>query len=135
FHRKIEETNASVHFNGLPTMSIYKTPVRQVFQNLIGNALKYQKPGTAPVVEIFCIERETTFDFIVSDNGIGIDPDYFDQIFVIFKRLHNRDEYAGTGMGLAITRKIIEHMGGKIWVSSKEGEGSAFNFTIPKHAH
>ncbi|MHA4809994.1 PAS domain S-box protein [Flavitalea flava] len=133
FRRKIEESNASVNFSGLPAMSIYKSPVRQVFQNLIDNALKYQKSGSAPVIEISCVERKIAFEFIVSDNGIGIDPEYFDQIFIIFKRLHYRDEYDGTGMGLAITKKIIEYMGGKIWVSSKEGEGSAFHFTIPKH--
>lgn len=132
FRRNIEETNATVRFKDLPTMHISKTPLRQVFQNLVGNALKYHKPGVPPAVEITCTETRPAFEFIISDNGIGIDPKFFDQIFIIFKRLHNRDEYKGTGMGLAITKKIIEHIGGRIWVASKEGEGSAFHFTIPK---
>ena len=133
FRRNIEETNATIRVKDLPTLNILKTPMRQVLQNLLGNALKYQKSGVAPIVEITCTERKTAFEFTVSDNGIGIEPEYFDQIFIIFKRLHNRAEYAGTGMGLAITKKIIEHMGGKIWVTSKQGEGTAFHFTIPKH--
>jgi PAS domain S-box-containing protein len=133
FRQNIEETNAVVSFNGLPILNVYKPPMRQVFQNLLGNALKYHESGASPIVEISCIERETGFEFVVSDNGIGIDSDYFEQIFIIFKRLHNRGEYEGTGMGLAITKKIIEHMGGKIWVTSKENTGSAFHFTLPKH--
>lgn len=133
FRRNIEETNAIVQFKDLPKFNIYKTPVRQIFHNLIGNALKYQKPGAVPLIEISCSETRSVFEFVVKDNGIGIDPEFFDQIFIIFKRLHNREEYTGTGMGLAITKKIVERLRGKIWVTSKEEEGSTFHFTLPKH--
>jgi PAS domain S-box-containing protein len=130
--RNIEDSKASIRFKDMPTLNIYKTPMRQVFQNLIGNALKYQNPGVTPYIEISCKETSSNFQFTVTDNGIGIAPEYFDDIFIIFKRLHNRDEYSGTGMGLAVTKKIIDNFGGKIWVTSNNGEGSAFHFTIPK---
>lgn len=133
FRRNIAETKAEIHFKNLPSLQIYKTPVRQIFQNLIGNALKYHKPGIRPIIQIIFTELKDNYQFSVIDNGIGINSDFFDQIFIIFKRLHNRDEYSGTGMGLAITKKIIEHMGGRIWVVSTEGEGSTFHFTMPKH--
>ena len=133
FGKNIEDTKAVIKFENLPTFPINKTPVRQVLQNLIGNGLKYHIPGVSPVITISCDESETDYEFVVKDNGIGIASEYFDQIFAIFKRLHNRDEYPGTGIGLAITKKIVEHLGGKIWVNSKAGEGSAFYFTIPKN--
>ena len=135
YRKNIEELNAKVHVEQLPTLQVYKTPVRQVFQNLVGNSLKYHKDGVAPVIGISSKETKTAFEFSVKDNGIGIDPEYFNQIFIIFKRLHNRDQYPGTGMGLAITKKIVENMGGRIWVDSREGEGSVFHFTIPKHTN
>jgi len=103
-----------------------------VFQNLLSNSLKYQKKGKSALINISCEETEEYWKFSVSDNGIGIDPDYFDKIFIIFQRLHNKDEYSGTGMGLAVTKKIIENLGGKIWVASEEGKGSTFYFTILK---
>lgn len=133
YRKNIEEFKAKVYIDQLPTMLVYKTPVRQIFQNLVGNALKYHREGVAPVIRIASTETPTAFEFSVKDNGIGIDPEYFNQIFIIFKRLHNRDQYPGTGMGLAITKKIVENMGGRIWVDSREGEGSVFHFTIPKH--
>ncbi len=132
FRRNIEELGAKIQFDGPPTLRIYKTPLRQVLQNLLANALKYHKPGIAPVIEISAKETSANLQFSIKDNGIGIDPEYFDQIFIIFKRLHNRDIYPGTGMGLAITKKIVESMGGRIWVDSREGEGAVFHFTIPK---
>jgi PAS domain S-box-containing protein len=132
YRRQIEEVQASIIFEGLPVFQTYKTPIRQVFQNLISNSLKYHKAGVAPVIHISCKENATSFQFSIKDNGIGIAPEYFDKIFIIFQRLHNKDEYSGTGMGLALAKKIIENLGGKIWVKSLEGKGSTFYFSILK---
>jgi len=132
YRRQTEELHASFNFENLPTIQTYKTPVRQVFQNLIGNSLKYHKANEAPVISITCKETKTHFQFSIEDNGIGIAPEYFDKIFIIFQRLHNKDEYSGTGMGLAIAKKIIENLGGKIWIESREGKGSTFYFTLLK---
>jgi len=133
YRRQIEEINASIVYENLPTLQTYKTPIRQVFQNLVSNSLKYHSKNEAPVIKITCNETKMHFEFSVKDNGIGIDPDYFDKIFIIFQRLHNKDEYSGTGMGLAIAKKIIENLGGKIWVQSVEGKGSTFHFTLLKN--
>jgi len=132
YRKQIEEKKARVEFDRLPTIQTYKVPIRQVFQNLISNSLKYQKSGKSALINISCDETEEYWKFSVSDNGIGIDPEYFGKIFIIFQRLHNKDEYSGTGMGLAVTKKIIENLGGKIWVESEEGKGSTFYFTILK---
>jgi PAS domain S-box-containing protein len=132
YRRQIEEVQASIIFEGLPTFQTYKTLMRQVFQNLISNSLKYHKIDEPPVIEISCKENATTYQFSIKDNGIGIASEYFDKIFIIFQRLHNKDEYSGTGMGLAIAKKIIENLGGKIWVKSEEGKGSTFYFTLLK---
>jgi PAS domain S-box-containing protein len=132
YRRQIEEVQASIIFENLPTFHTYKTPMRQIFQNLIGNSLKYHKAGEPTVIEIACKDNKTHYQFSVKDNGIGIAPEYFDKIFIIFQRLHNKDEYSGTGMGLAIAKKIIENLGGKIWVKSVEGKGSTFYFTLLK---
>ncbi|MDB5202987.1 MAG: sensor signal transduction histidine kinase [Ferruginibacter sp.] len=129
---QIIDTKAVVNSGKLPTLPMYKIPLRQVFQNLISNALKYHKEDEAPVINISAEEQATYWQVSVSDNGIGIDKEYFDQIFVIFKRLHNKDQYSGTGIGLAVCKKIIENFGGKIWLSSGENQGSTFYFTIPK---
>jgi PAS domain S-box-containing protein len=133
YRKQIEEQNAAITFDNLPMLQTYKVPARQVFQNLIGNALKYQKPGVRPLIHISCEDLHTHWRFSVKDNGIGIDPEYFDKIFIIFQRLHNKDEYSGTGMGLAVTKKIVENLGGRIWVESEEGAGSVFYFTILKN--
>jgi len=130
FRKQIEETNAVITVAHLPTLQTYKSPMRQIFQNLIGNSLKYQQQGVIPVIEVSCEEKEQHWEFSVKDNGIGIDAEYFDKIFIIFQRLHNKDQYSGTGMGLAVTKKIVESMGGNIWVASEEGKGSTFHFTI-----
>jgi PAS domain S-box-containing protein len=132
YRKQIEERKAIITVAALPTLQTYKVPIRQVFQNLVSNALKYVKSDVYPAISIGCKEEPAHYEFWVKDNGIGIDPEYFDKIFIIFQRLHNKDEYSGTGMGLAVTKKIIENLGGKIWVSSAEGEGSAFYFTIKK---
>jgi signal transduction histidine kinase len=121
-------------FNQLPVLIGYSAPLRQVFQNLIGNALKYCREDIPVNITITADELTDNWQFSVTDNGIGIDKEYFDKIFIIFQRLHNKDEYSGTGLGLAITKKIIENMGGKIWLSSEEGKGSTFYFTILKQS-
>ncbi len=133
YRKQIAETQAQILFNNLPTLQTYKTPIRQVLQNLISNGLKYQKKGGAPLISISYSEDETHWQISVKDNGIGIDPIYFDKIFIIFQRLHNKEEYSGTGMGLAITKKIVENLGGRIWLASEEGKGSIFYFTIKKN--
>jgi PAS domain S-box-containing protein len=132
YRKQIEEKHAKIVFQALPTIQTYKTPVRQVLQNLISNSLKYQKKGVMPIISISATETIKSWHVSVKDNGIGIDADYFDKIFIIFQRLHTKEEYSGTGMGLAITKKIIENLGGKIWVEAALGHGSTFYFTIPK---
>ncbi|MEO6723552.1 MAG: ATP-binding protein [Ferruginibacter sp.] len=132
YRKRIEDTHAVVKTSDLPTLQSYKTPLHQVFQNLIGNALKYHENGTPPIVEISCEDKKSAWQFAVKDNGIGISNEYFEKIFVVFKRLHSSDSYSGTGMGLSICKKIIERMGGRIWVESQNGEGCTFYFTLPK---
>lgn len=135
--KKIQETGARVSVGQLPVIAAPKTALRQVFQNLINNSLKYShsKNGAIPQISISAKENNNHWQFEVTDNGIGIDAQYFEKIFVIFQRLHDRSEYSGTGIGLAISKKIIENMGGKIWVESEPGKGSSFFFTIAKNAH
>ncbi len=133
FRSTIEEQGAVVRVKDtLPTINSFKAPIRQVFQNLIGNALKYSKKGVAAEIEISVKEFNNHWQFTISDNGLGIAKEYFDKIFIIFSRLHTKEEYQGTGLGLAITKKIIEKLGGTIWVESEEGVGSKFFFTINK---
>lgn len=126
------EITPSVNCESLPLIKAHRSPIRQIFQNLIGNALKYSRHTVSPHVHIKCLENDEYWEFSVIDNGIGISEKYFDKIFVIFQRLHNKNEYSGTGIGLAMTKKIIESMGGRIWVKSVLGEGSNFSFSIPK---
>jgi len=132
YRKQIEETGANIVVENLPTLAIYKTPMRQVFQNLISNSLKYHNQNVTPTIAISCIEKKDRWQFSVNDNGIGIESEYFDKIFIIFQRLHNKDDYSGTGMGLAVTKKIIENLGGRIWVESEIGAGSTFYFTLLK---
>jgi light-regulated signal transduction histidine kinase (bacteriophytochrome) len=106
------------------------TQLTQLFQNLVGNAIKYQKPGI-PEVHVGATKNGgPTWDFSVTDNGLGIDPQYFERIFGMFQRLHKREEFGGTGIGLAICRKIVERHGGTIRVDSIPGEGSTFHFAL-----
>jgi light-regulated signal transduction histidine kinase (bacteriophytochrome) len=100
--------------------------------NLIDNALKFNK-SEIPTVEISCVDNGKVYQFQVKDNGIGIDKKYHDRIFNIFERLHTKEEYEGTGIGLTTCKKIVQQFGGKIWIESEEGKGSTFLFTIPKH--
>ncbi|MCH6201553.1 PAS domain S-box protein [Aquiflexum sp. LQ15W] len=128
----INETGAIIVTTDLPSLNFYPSPFIQVFNNLINNALKYSREGIRPEIQISGKEFENEWVISVRDNGIGIEKEYFDKIFVIFQRLHKREEFVGTGMGLSIVKKIIENLGGKIWVESIVGEGSTFNFSIPK---
>lgn len=128
----IQEKKAIIDWQNLPVVTANKTGLVQVFQNLIGNALKYQKPGIAPRVKITCTETCTHWQFSISDNGIGIEARYFEKIFIVFQRLHNKDEFSGTGIGLAICKKIVENHEGRMWVESEFGKGSMFYFTLIK---
>jgi PAS domain S-box-containing protein len=126
----IEEAHAVISHDPLPTIPVDQTQMSQVFQNLIGNALKFH--GPEPVrIHVSAQQEAGEWRFSVRDNGIGIDPHDADRIFVIFQRLHAGHEYPGTGIGLAITKKIVERHGGRIWVVSEPGKGSTFTFTIP----
>jgi signal transduction histidine kinase len=126
----IEESKAVIEHEPLPTVQGDAVQLTQVFQNLIGNGLKFRGKD-APKIWLGVKRENDDWVFQVKDNGIGIDPKNFSRIFVLFQRLHTRREYPGTGMGLAICKKIVERHGGKIWVESKPGEGTTFFFTIP----
>ena len=126
----IEESSALVTYDRLPVVQADETQLVQLFQNLIGNAIKYQNPGV-PRVHISAVKQDQTrWMFSVNDNGIGIDSLYFDKIFGMFQRLHKREEFAGTGIGLAICKKIVERHSGTLSVESQLGEGSTFSFTL-----
>lgn len=131
----IKDKNAHIIVNKLPTIYAYPTELRLILQNLISNSLKFTKAGSTPEINISATEINDKWLFSIKDNGIGIDEKNLGKIFNIFKRLHNRNEYEGTGIGLSHCEKIIDLHGGKIWVDSKLGEGSNFNFTIPKNIH
>lgn len=128
--KRISETQTTITHDSLPTVMADGTQIIQLFLNLIGNAIKF-RGSQAPQIHIGAERLENEWLFSVSDNGIGIDPQFSDRIFVIFQRLHTRDEYHGTGMGLAICKKIIECHRGRIWVESQLGQGATFYFTIP----
>ncbi|MFH5885281.1 ATP-binding protein [Halalkalibaculum sp. DA3122] len=129
----IEEHGGAVKCADLPVVVGQEVPLQQLFNNLVSNALKYRKAGTAPVVEIRFKEKPKEWIFTVSDSGRGIAPEYHETIFDLFQRVESAaEEETGTGMGLAICKKIVEHHGGEIWVESEPGEGSTFYFTIAK---
>jgi signal transduction histidine kinase len=133
----VEASSALVTHDPLPTIEADATQLVQLFQNLIGNAIKFR--GTnAPCVHVSAKEQDDAWLFGVEDNGIGIDPQYSERIFMVFQRLHNKAEYPGTGIGLAICKKVVDRHGGRIWVESKSDCGSNFYFTLPKtrsHTH
>lgn len=129
----IEANQASVTFDTLPEIRMHSVHLEQVFQNIIGNALKYRREES-PRIHVSAGKARNEWIVSLQDNGIGIDQRYAEQIFGLFRRLHSNEEYAGTGVGLAICRNIIERYGGRIWVTSKPGEGSTFFFSIPDRA-
>lgn len=126
----IEEKGAVVEPGALPVVLGDRTELTQLVQNLVGNALKFQPAERTPRVRIEASKHEEGWLFSVADNGIGIAPEYFERIFVIFQRLHARDTYSGTGIGLAICKKVVESQGGRIWVESRPGQGTTFWFTL-----
>jgi PAS domain S-box-containing protein len=129
-HEAIAETGAVITHDPLPVVTADPWQLIQLFQNLIGNAIKFHGPEP-PRVEIAAGRREDEWVFSVRDNGIGIEPEYAERIFLIFQRLHSRAEYPGTGIGLAICKRIVERHGGRLWVESEPGKGSTFSFTLP----
>ena len=126
----VEESGAVVTHDPLPTVMADGRQLGQLFQNLIGNAIKF-RGEEPPQVHMSAERRPNEWLFSVRDNGVGLDPQYAERIFVIFQRLHNREEYPGTGIGLAICKKIVERHGGRIWVVSQTGQGATFHFTLP----
>lgn len=132
-HKQIEELSAKIVFQNLPVINVHKSLIRQVFQNFINNSLKYHKENEAPIIIIKATDLDSHWQFSISDNGIGIDKAYHEKIFLIFQRLHNRLKYSGTGIGLTISKKIIENMNGRIWLKSEVGIGTTFYFTIKKN--
>lgn len=128
----IRESGADVQAGPLPEVLGDAPQLAQLFQNLISNALKFQRPEVIPQVRITAVREGTWWHFQVQDNGIGLSEEHFDRIFVLFQRLHRREEYQGTGLGLSICQKIVEGHGGRIWVESQLGQGSSFHFTLPE---
>lgn len=126
----IRETAAEITWDPLPTVRADATQLGQLLQNLLGNALKY-RGERPPRIHIGVQRQGGHWQFAVRDNGIGIDPDYAERIFLVFQRLHTQDEYSGTGIGLAICEKIVERHGGQLWVESQVGQGATFFFTLP----
>ncbi len=127
----MKESGAVVTHDPLPTVMGDEKQLEQLFQNLLSNAIKFR--GHEPPRIHVSARTDANWLFSIRDNGIGLDPQYADRIFVIFQRLHNRQEYPGTGIGLAICKKIVERHGGRIWVESEPGKGATFYFTIRNH--
>jgi PAS domain S-box-containing protein len=127
----IEESGARVTHDPMPTLQVDRGQMVRLFQNLVGNAVKYRKPDQRPKVHIGAELKGTEWIISIRDNGIGFDPKDASAIFAPFKRLHTADEYSGTGVGLAICRRIVQAQGGRIWAESQPGEGTTFYFTLP----
>jgi len=130
--QSIAENNVKIEVESLPKVMGVPSQIIQLFQNIISNAIKYKNTNFPPEITISTEEEATHWRFEIKDNGIGIDPQYHEKIFIIFQRLHNRKEYQGTGIGLSICKKIVERHGGRIWVRSNINEGCTFFFTLKK---
>ena len=128
----IVSSRAKVTFEKLPVLTVCQVEIKELFQNLISNAIKFRKKDEAPLIHIAAEKSPAVsgWKFSVSDNGIGLEEKFYERIFLIFQRLHNRSEYDGTGIGLTLCKKIAEIHGGKIWVTSESGKGSTFYFTL-----
>jgi PAS domain S-box-containing protein len=129
--KSLEESGGAVEVGPMPTVPADAGQLEQVFQNLLANALKFRRPGVPPRIAVTAVPNGAEWRFVVRDNGIGFEPQYAEQIFVVFQRLHTRAEYAGTGVGLAICKKVVERHGGRIWAESVPNEGTTFYFTLP----
>lgn len=132
YHNQYQELDLQISWDELPVIYSYPTPVQQIFQNLIGNAIKYRKPDTPAIIHIHYIETDTHHQFAVQDNGIGVDEAYFSKIFLVFQQLHGKQTTEGNGIGLSLCKKIVMQLNGHIWLTSKIGTGSTFYFTLPK---
>ncbi|MGZ7068994.1 MAG: ATP-binding protein, partial [Methanobacterium sp.] len=130
----IDEDNVEIIYDELPNVTADELQLVQLFQNLIGNAIKFRKVDEPPKIHIYCHKdkEKNEYVFNVNDNGIGIEKQYLERIFVIFQRLHTIDVYKGNGIGLSVAKKIVERHGGHMWVESEFGVGSSFYFTLPK---
>ncbi len=133
-HMAIAQSGASVTHDPLPALRIGATHFQQILQNLIGNAIKYRS-DEPPRIHVGAVQEDGAWVFSVQDNGIGIHPQYQERVFGLFKRLHSSTKYSGTGIGLAICKKLVERYGGRIWVQSEEGRGATFFFTVPQGDH
>lgn len=133
FELLINDTNAIVLVEELPIVRGLESELKQLFQNLISNGLKFRRKDTAPQIEIKVEDKRAHWLFSIKDNGIGMEKKYFDRVFIIFQRLHNRDDYIGTGIGLSVCKKIVHMHKGEIWIESELNQGSTFYFTIFKN--
>jgi light-regulated signal transduction histidine kinase (bacteriophytochrome) len=128
----IGESGAVVTHDHLPTITTDGAQLTQIFQNLVGNAIKYHSAEVAHVHVSAAKNEGREWIFSVRDNGLGIAPQYFEKIFILFQRLHGQNEFKGTGIGLAVSKKLVERLGGRIWVESQPGKGSTFYFSLPE---
>ncbi|MDE2228269.1 MAG: PAS domain-containing protein [Alphaproteobacteria bacterium] len=127
----IADSGAAVNVGTLPRVVGVRMQLSQLMQNLIGNAIKFHRDGVTPTISVSATREDKMWHVVVEDNGIGIEPQYLERVFLIFQRLHERNKYPGTGIGLAIAKKVIEYHGGRIWIESAPGQGSRFHFTLP----
>ncbi|MEL7425058.1 MAG: ATP-binding protein, partial [Bacteroidota bacterium] len=133
FRTQLEDTNGQLTWENVAyNITADRIKLKQLLQNLISNGLKFTKVNQNPKVNVSLLEEKNYWCFVVQDNGIGIEEEFKNTIFLIFKRLHNQQQYDGTGIGLALCKKLVEQHDGRIWVDSKPGEGSRFYFTIRK---